>query len=84
VDTRLVGVEAGYGPRDFALDPHDIASTVTDQHPKLFIVDLEDADSQAILQKTYPTGFLEIYKSKVPGKDFDVFTVPAPPGNVAP
>lgn len=77
VDTRLVGVGAGYGPRDFALAQEKIAETVDVPGPKLYIAKDEDTETLDILQGLYPSGTLSRYTSSTPGKDFWMFLVPA-------
>jgi hypothetical protein len=76
VDTRLVGVGAGYGPRDFALAQEDIPQTVTVPAPKLYIVKEDDTATLDMLERLYPAGALSLYPSATPGKDFWTFLVP--------
>jgi len=76
VDTRLVGVRAGYPERDFALWPSDIIKTVDDNHPKLFLIKPEDSDTLALLKEIFPFGVLKMYESQVEGRDFYMFSVP--------
>jgi hypothetical protein len=77
VDTRLVGVGAGYGPRDFALAQENIPQTLNIPGPKLYIAKDEDTATLDILQKLYPSGTLSRYTSSTPGKDFWMLLVPA-------
>ena len=77
VDTRLVGINAGYPTKDYALDPNKIATTVNDPRAKLFIFKDEDAKTQAILQQLYPAGKLTLHTNPYPGKNFYAFLVPA-------
>jgi hypothetical protein len=77
VDTRLVGVGAGYGPRDFALAQENIPQTLDMPGPKLYIAKDDDTATLDILQKLYPSGTLSRYTSSTPGKDFWMFLVPA-------
>jgi hypothetical protein len=77
VDTRLVGVGAGYGPRDFALAQENIAETLGLPSPKLYIAKDEDKETLSVLEHLYPQGALSRYTSAVPGQDFWVFFVPA-------
>jgi len=76
VDTRLVGIEAGYPLKDYALWPKDFEQTLSDPRAKLFIIKPEDNDSVAKLQQLYPRGTLQYYDSGRPGKDFLLFFVP--------
>lgn len=75
VDTRLVGMQAGYPLRDYALDRSLLESTLTDARPKLFIFKPEDEETRARLAGLYPTGELELFDSPLEGKDFYMYTV---------
>jgi hypothetical protein len=75
VDTRLVANNAGYPDRDYELKPENMAATVNQAGPKLFILNPEDYASLETLQSLYPSGLLERYKSKVETKDFLLFYV---------
>ncbi len=76
VDTRLVGIEAGFPTKDYALDPSRIADTVADPRMKLFMVKPEDQKSLELLHSLYPAGVESTYHSQIPGKDFILFLVP--------
>lgn len=76
VDTRLVGINAGFPTRDTAIWPEQIPETNFDQASKLFILNPEDADGLAALTATYPLGALSLYSSRVEGKDFYIYVVP--------
>jgi len=76
VDTRLVGVRAGFPERDFALWPTDISETGNDNQPKMFLIKPEDSDTIILLQKLYPFGVLNLFESQVEGRDFYMFSVP--------
>jgi 4-amino-4-deoxy-L-arabinose transferase-like glycosyltransferase len=75
VDTRLVGINAGYPTKDYALPPEEIKNTVADQNTKMFILNLQDQDDLDKLINLYPQGVLSRYISKVEGKDFLIFQV---------
>ena len=75
VDTRLVGINAGFPTKDFAIWPEDFQKTVEDQGAKLFIVKIDDSDSMTALQNLYPEGILQRHASEVPNKDFYQFFV---------
>jgi drug/metabolite transporter superfamily protein YnfA len=77
VDTRLVGMNAGYPGKDYALARADLPSTTSDPHAKLFVVNAEDQQTVQELKNLYPQGDLWTYTSQVPTKDFLVFFVPA-------
>jgi hypothetical protein len=70
VDTRLVGMNAGFPTRDFAIWPEDFPKTVDSSGPKLFIIKEEDTDSLVDLQDLFPEGIVQRYTSSYPGKDF--------------
>lgn len=76
VDTRLVGINAGYPRRDFALWPESFGETLADTRAKLFVLKPEDRDSLAALRELYPTGAATYHPSTYVGKDFILFTVP--------
>jgi hypothetical protein len=76
VDTRLVGMTAGYPTKDYAIPPDQLQTTLTLIGPKLFLVDLEDQKTVVELNNMYPNGFLKEYHSKYPDKDFLEFFVP--------
>jgi 4-amino-4-deoxy-L-arabinose transferase-like glycosyltransferase len=76
VDTRLVGMNAGYPTKDYAIPPDQLQTTLTLPGPKLFLVDLQDQDTIVKLNNMYPNGFLKEYHSKYPDKDFLEFFVP--------
>jgi hypothetical protein len=75
VDTRLVGFNAGFPTKDFAIWPEDFQKTVEDRGSKLFLIKIDDIDSRVALQTLYPSGVLERFTSEVPNKDFYKFYV---------
>ncbi len=75
VDTRLVGMNAGFPTRDFAIWPEDLPNTLDNQGPQMFIVKFDDTDSITALQNLYPQGILVHYTSELPNKDFYQFYV---------
>ena len=64
VDTRLVGINAGYPEKDYALRPEDFTSTLENQDRKLFILNQNDDDSLIQLQNIYPGSAWQIFVSK--------------------
>jgi len=89
VDTRLVGMYAGEPLRDFGIDRENLASTLADPQPKIFLVRhqlnpedrLEEQRTLDALQSLYPDGWAQLYPSRYPGKEFWVFFAPpASPG----
>jgi 4-amino-4-deoxy-L-arabinose transferase-like glycosyltransferase len=73
VDTRLVGINAGYPNRDTAIAPENLPTTVNAPGNKLFILSPEDVNSLAQLQALYPEGRYWRRKSAYPGRDFYIF-----------
>jgi hypothetical protein len=76
VDTRLVGIRAGFPERDYALWRENIIETVNDPRPKLYLVKPEDTETIDLLQMLYPNGVLRLYESQVVGRDFYMYSVP--------
>ena len=76
VDTRLVGIQAGYPTRDFALWRDDLPKSLSVSGNKLFIVKEEDRDTLGVLQKLYPAGLIGHFTSSLEGKNFWIYTVP--------
>jgi hypothetical protein len=77
LDTRLVGLQAGFGITDTAIWPEQFTSTRTIPGPKMFLLNLEDVDDLATLRSIYPLASVSTYTSKTPGKDFIVMFVPS-------
>jgi hypothetical protein len=80
VDTRLVGINAGYPQRDYAIWPDHLADTAADPRAKLFLVKPDDEGGLATLKEVYPQGVLQTYDSAVENHDFYMFFVPPLPG----
>jgi hypothetical protein len=76
VDTRLVGIQSGDPTRDAVILQDQIAGTLSDPRPKLFLVKPEDQASLTLLRQLYPNGNLQLFDSKVETKDFYMFFVP--------
>jgi len=76
VDTRLVGINAGYPTRDTAIAPEKLDTTLDLPQAKLFLLHIQDETSLARLQELYPEGRYWIQPSPVPTKEFIVFLVP--------
>lgn len=79
VDTRLVGINAGFPEKDYALWPDRFIDTLTQPGAKLFLLKSEDQDSVLSLLNLYPHSSYWLYQSKIPGKDFWVLLVPPEP-----
>jgi hypothetical protein len=76
VDTRLVGIRAGFPEKDYALWRDNIIDKEDDPRPKLFLVKPEDIETIDILKSLFPTGVLHLYDSDVEGRDFYMFSIP--------
>lgn len=76
VDARLVGINAGYPLRNFALFPAEVKQIPENEQAKLFLLNSEDHVAIEALQQRFPQGVLTAYHSETPGKDFDLFYVP--------
>jgi hypothetical protein len=76
VDTRLVGMNAGYPLKDYAIWPENLPETTADPRAKLFLVKPEDAQGLQALQSLYPQGVLQEYVSEVDFHNFLMFFVP--------
>ncbi len=77
VDTRLVGINAGYPEKDYALWPDSFADSLTLPEPKIFILKGDDMKDLVTLRKYYPDGNLSYYIDSWEGKDFMIYFVPA-------
>lgn len=76
VDTRLVGINAGYPLKDYALAVDQIESTESIDAPKLFIVNPSDQEAQEKLAQIYPQARSFLYDSGRDGKDFLIYSTP--------
>jgi hypothetical protein len=77
VDTRLVGINAGYPDRDYALWPDGLPETLADPRAKLFVVRPVDEPTVELLDQLYPQGSWDRFTSAVNAdKDFLTFYVP--------
>lgn len=76
VDTRLVGINAGYPNRNYAIFPEELDKSLAVTAPKLFIVNTSDQDSLDNLAKLYPQGWLKEYESEYENKNFFLYFVP--------
>jgi hypothetical protein len=77
VDTRLVGINAGYPQKDYALWPDNFKDTLIEKRTKMFILKAEDTEDLAKLQAIYPSGTITTFRNPREGKDFFIFLVPA-------
>ncbi len=76
VDTRLVGMTAGYPTKDFVILTDQLQETPANPGAKLFLINQEDASSVIALRQLYPRGSLKEYQSKIETKNFLMFFVP--------
>jgi hypothetical protein len=76
VDSRLICIVAGYTDRNCVVMPDELSTTLAETRAKLFILNIKDADSLAMLQQLYPLGTAQEYQSKYPKKNFLMFFVP--------
>lgn len=76
VDTRLVGMNAGYPLKDLAIWPENLPETIAEPRAKLFLVKPEDTQGLQALQALYPQGVLQEYISNVDFHNFYMFFVP--------
>lgn len=80
VDTRLVGINAGYPRKDYAIQRENLAKTLDIPGNKLFIFKPEDNETLNVLTQLYPQGSYQTKMGTYPGKDFVVYVVPARQG----
>jgi hypothetical protein len=77
VDTRLVGMNAGFPIKDYAIWPDGFNATLSNRHAKLFILNHEDTKSLNLLRQLYPDYYETVYKGRIESKNFIGFLVPA-------
>jgi len=75
VDTRLVGIQAGYLTKDYALWRDDLPQSQVLPGNKLFIVKEDDLETLAVLANLYPAGLKGHFTSPLEGKNFWIYTV---------
>ena len=76
VDTRLVGINAGFPQRDYALAQASIPETQAETRTKMFVFFNKDDASKSKLEELYPNGILTLHKTDIEGKDFYIYLVP--------
>ena len=77
VDTRLVGINAGFVLRNPEISVDQIADTGLDPRPKLFLLNPADTPALDRLRSTFPQASYWLHASAVPGKEFIIFLVSA-------
>jgi hypothetical protein len=75
VDTRLVGINSGFPDKDYALRVEDVELTQSQKGKKIYLIKPEDRETLDKLKLIYPLGEESIFYSKIPGKNFVIFTV---------
>jgi hypothetical protein len=76
VDTRLIGMNAGYPTKDFAIWPDKFQETVANKRAKLFILNIEDTHDLDLLRQLYPDYFETVYPGWQPINNFIGLLVP--------
>jgi hypothetical protein len=76
VDTRLVGINAGYPTKDYALWPDQFEQLNFDQGEKLVILKPDNFEALDLLKTMFPNGVLYNYDSGLEGKDFYIYHIP--------
>jgi hypothetical protein len=75
VDTRLVGINAGYPLHDYALWSDQLDSTLGTPAPKMFLFRPDDVETLAQLRSFYPEGTMKLFRAQIENKDFYIYTV---------
>lgn len=75
VDTRLVGINAGYPDKDYALQAEQIIDTRALPDPKIYIVFPKDQKTIQEIMDIYPEARAETFVSKQPGKNFIIIRI---------
>ena len=75
VDTRLVGMNAGYPIKDYAIWPDAFPDTVADPRARMFILNTRDTKSLDKLRELYPDHFETTYQGRIENKNFVIFIV---------
>jgi hypothetical protein len=76
VDTRLVGINAGFPRHDYEIWAEQLDETLDVPGPKLFLFKPENTDALDTLRLLYPNGALSLYDSPLEGHDFYIYFVP--------
>ena len=76
VDTRLVGFTAEIPGKDFALWREDITlKDFSEEGDLLFVYKPQDQETEGLLINLFPDGQSSTFYSKIPGKEFMIYTV---------
>jgi hypothetical protein len=81
VDTRALALlmnDISWQDTNVVIDKvNDLARMRNDPAPQMYLLHPDDKDGLAVLQSTFPQGYLTRYLSHIPGHDFLLFHVPA-------
>lgn len=75
VDTRLVGINAGFPTKDYALWPDQFNQLTIDEGEKLVILKPDNQEALDLLKMMFPNGTLYNYDSGFVGKDFYIYHI---------
>lgn len=76
VDTRLVGINAGYPTKDYALWPDQFNQLLMIDGEKLIILKPDNTEALNQLRIMFPNGILYNFDSGYDGKDFYIYHIP--------
>ena len=76
VDTRLVAINAGFPGKDYEIFVDELVKTQSEPRAKMFLLNPSDESALSELEKLYPEGWIQHYKSLVETKDFLIYFVP--------
>jgi hypothetical protein len=76
VDTRLVGINAGQPGRDYALDRSLISSLADIEETLLFIFNVNDTETEALLTEIFPAGLKKLHENSNPDRQFYSYLIP--------
>jgi hypothetical protein len=76
VDTRLVGMQAGYPTRDTAISLDQLDGLQDQTQPMLFLVKNDDTEALQTLNQRFPQGWVQEYPSQYQDKNFWMYFVP--------
>jgi hypothetical protein len=81
VDTRALALIMGdvsWQNTNVVIDRiNDLTRLRDDPLPQMYILHVSDKDGLALLQKTFPSGYVTQHRSPIPGHDFLLFLIPA-------
>lgn len=70
VDTRLVGIQAGYPSEDLAMPLEALKNLATLPGEKLFIFKEDDLAAKYEISNTFPNAYFELRVSEIPNKNY--------------